>query len=70
MIGPASSSSVTKWLVAPINFTPALNACQRNLQIKHPLTVTEEGNKMAGVAVEGVGVNGFSNLPALKDYCP
>ena len=31
MMGPASSSSVTKWAVAPINFTPALNACQCNI---------------------------------------
>lgn len=32
MIGPESSSSVTKWVVAPISFTPASNAYQQNLK--------------------------------------
>lgn len=32
MIGPESSSSVTKWLVAPISFTPASNAWKKNLE--------------------------------------
>ena len=32
MIGPTSSSSVTKWLVAPISFTPASKACTKNLE--------------------------------------
>lgn len=34
IIGPSSSSSVTKWLVAPISFTPASYAC--NIQIIKP----------------------------------
>jgi hypothetical protein len=31
MMGPASSSSVTKWLVAPITLTPAWYACRYGL---------------------------------------
>lgn len=37
IIGPSSSSSVTKWLVAPISFTPASYACNFQIGLNPPI---------------------------------